>query len=275
MLRVIPSFVIASALVLTAAADMGRKPAETTPSVSLPGPELPAAPSFVAESNVDSAEISAVLDAIWQAAEVLPSKKSTRLKPNMMRLVAQSGDSALIQQWSQKLNSPMPTPQPDYVEYAANDARAAIDTYGWDGFAQRARTRQAPFNIGRPEKMAAGVRLANTPQEARTLMILMFDLAKPNVSRGGGGDTFEQSDFGHALGELSMQRCDLGMFDRAIALTAFPDSLRYAIWRARITGRDAALLQRITDDADGEDTSHVRQAIEGYSAVLARGYCTE
>ena len=51
-------------------------------------------------------------------------------------------------------------------------------------------------------------------------------------------ENFERGDFGHVLSELAMETCDLAMFDRAVQLTVEPDGLRYAFWRARITGEN-------------------------------------
>ncbi len=70
-----------------------------------------------------------------------------------------------------------------------------------------------------------------------------------------------------------MEDCDLAGFDRALPLTLEPEGLRYAFWRARITGEGAALAGRLRREGDGEDSRHVRGALEGYGAILQRGYC--
>ena len=56
-------------------------------------------------------------------------------------------------------------------------------------------------------------------------------------------------------------------------LTVEPDGLRYAFWRARITGGAGALASRVRAEGGREDTRHVREALEGYGAILERGYC--
>lgn len=217
-------------------------------------------------------EAACMVETIWAAAEVLPAEKRARLVQPMLHLVKAAPDKALLPAWEARLGEPI-GPAPRSYEYAGEQAAFLLSDEGWDGFMQRARDRQAPFNIGRPEIMAAGVRQADTPKRAHDLMELMYSLARPNVSRGGGGDTFEQADFGHVLSELAMERCDLAAFDKAAAMTAKPDALRYSIWRARITGESEGLAPRILQDADADDTRHVRQAIEGYRAILTRGYC--
>ena len=104
-------------------------------------------------------------------------------------------------------------------------------------------------------------------------MDAMFDLAGPPQAASGLDRSFEQADFGYALAELSMEACDLATFDRAVALTADPDSLRYALWRRRIAGEAGALANRIRNDADPGDTHHVRTALDGYGPILQLGYC--
>lgn len=213
-----------------------------------------------------------VLDTIWDAAERLPYDKQSRLKPNMMQLADATQDQNLIASWSRRLGVSKFS-QSAATDYAGQKASQAIKDYGWDGFVRRARSRQTPFHIGRPEVMAAGVRLSDSAQRAEQIMDLMEELAVPNVSVGGGGDTFEQSDFGHALAELSMERCDLQRFDTSLELMSVSDNLRYDLWRARITGFATTALQRISSDADVDDTRHVRQAIEGYEAIVRNGLC--
>ena len=143
----------------------------------------------------------------------------------------------------------------------------------WDAFLRDARSGGRPYNIGRPEIMAAGARLAPNETVRRRVIETMYELAGPRQRASGLDRSFEQADFGYALAELAMEACDLSEFDRAVALTADPDSLRYALWRHRITGNAGVLASRIRREADADDTHHVRTALEGYGAILQRGYC--
>jgi hypothetical protein len=217
-------------------------------------------------------EATCMFEAIWEAAGVLPPEKQARVQAAFLETVGRTGDAALLQSWQSRFGASARhrTPQ---IDYAGQQAEAVVAESGWSGFEQRARAGAAPFNIGRPEIMAAGVRLATDAATQRRLIDAMFDLAQTKVTRGGLGDDFEKGDFGHALAELSMQRCDLASFDRAVALTAAPDSLRYALWRARITGNAGQLAARIRSEADADDTRHVRNALEGYGPIAALGYC--
>ena len=217
-------------------------------------------------------EATCMFAAIWDAAGVLPAEKQARVQPVFLETVGRTGDAALLRSWQSRLGASARhrTPQ---IDYAGQQAEAVVAESGWSGFEQRARAGAAPFNIGRPEIMAAGVRLATDAATQRRLIDAMFELAQTKVTRGGLGDDFEKRDFGHALAELSMQRCDLASFDRAVALTAAPDSLRYALWRARITGNAGQLAARIRSEADADDTRHVRNALEGYGPIAALGYC--
>ncbi|HRK69101.1 MAG TPA: hypothetical protein PKY73_16215, partial [Hyphomonas sp.] len=73
--------------------------------------------------------------------------------------------------------------------------------------------------------------------------------------------------------ERAMRDCDLAAFDRAAGLTTAPDALRYRLWRARITGGAGSLADTIRSGDGSNDTRHVRQALEGYGAILSLGYC--
>ncbi len=219
-------------------------------------------------------EASCLFDAIWQAATGLPEKKRARLAPLFLETIALSEDEGLLARWQEALklraggtgNAP---------NYAREQAARFIAEEGWDQFLSKARAKAAPFNIGRPEIMAAGARIADDDMRSQ-IIAAMFDLAGPAIS-GHKTDMlkadYEQADFGHVLAELSMEACDLSGFERAIALTNAPDSLRYAFWRARITGNAGALSRRILEDADKDDTRHVRQALQGYAPILVLGYC--
>lgn len=218
-------------------------------------------------------ETPCMLEAIWFAAGRLPADKQGRVKGAFLHTVALADDPALTAGWTSRLGVPdRPVYEP--VPYASQRAEAALADGGWDQFLQRARMGARPFNVGRPEVMAAGARLAPDAATRKRITDAMFDLAgPPSVRRDGFDRDFEQADFGHALTELAMESCDLPMFDRAVTLTAAPELLRYALWRGRITGGAAALVPRIRDEADADDTRHVRNALEGYAPILERGYC--
>ena len=70
-----------------------------------------------------------------------------------------------------------------------------------------------------------------------------------------------------------MARCDLETFEDARAQTDAPDNLRYAFWRARITGQDEALLARVRAIEEDQDTREVRRVLDGYRAIQEFGYC--
>ncbi|KCZ90761.1 hypothetical protein [Hyphomonas johnsonii] len=231
-----------------------------------------AAPAAGVGTCAGKPEQACLFETIWTAAGALPATKQQRLAPLFLDTVRLSPDSALVQTWQARLPGVKPA-APRAANYAEDQARAVIAETGWASFTARARAGGAPFNLGRPEIMAAGVRLAPDAATARRLIDAMFDLAVSGASHSRLEGDFETQDFGHALAELSMQRCDLVAFDRAVALTAAPDGLRYALWRARITGGASALASRIAYNADADDTRHVRQALEGYRPILALGYC--
>tara|TARA_R100000935_G_scaffold39747_1_gene61236 strand:- start:1863 stop:2615 length:753 start_codon:yes stop_codon:yes gene_type:complete len=217
-------------------------------------------------------EAACMLGAIWVAAAVLPKEKQVRLARPFLETVSLSSDAHLIQEWRTRLGASVAR-RSSGIPYARQKAELALSAGDWDEFLRDARAGVRPFNIGRPEIMAEGARMAPNAAIRRRVMEAMFDLAGPRQQASGLDRSFEQADFGYALAELSMQTCDLGQFDRAVALTADPDSLRYALWRRRMTGNAAALAGRIRQDANADDTHHVRTALEGYAPILENGYC--
>ena len=219
-------------------------------------------------------ETECMLESIWVAASVLPPEKQDRVKRPFLYVVAETHDAALTREWSRRLNS-APILPGEGPGYAGQKARGVLAEGGWDDFLQKARSGTAPFNIGRPEIMAEGARLAETPDIRKRIVSAMFELAGPPQGGKGLDRSFEQGDFGHMLAELSMEACNLQDFDRAVRLTATPDSLRYALWRARITGDASPLAARIRNEADDQDTRHVRAVLEGYAPIVSRGYCPD
>ncbi|WP_273241320.1 hypothetical protein [Hyphomonas atlantica corrig.] len=210
---------------------------------------LDAAHAFEHPACGTADEAACMLDAIWSAAEHLPAEKQNRLKAPFLETVAKSGDTLLLRHWQARLGADLRR-EKAVEPYARKKAKAALSRGNWTAFLRDARAGAQPFNIGRPEIMAEGARHAS-----------------------GLDRSFEQADFGHSLAELAMEACDLSSFDRAIALTADPESLRYALWRRRITGQAGALAGRIRADANSDDTHHVRLALDGYGPVLKLGYC--
>lgn len=224
------------------------------------------------ECRPGESEAGCVLRAIHDAMSALPADKQERLKPVFMDTVALSGDAALLAEWQERLGG-VAAPRPDYPDYARGQAEAVLQEAGWDGFLQRARAGLPPFNIGRPELMAAAARLAPDPATRDKVVAVMFDLAGPPDRSARPMENFERGDFGHLLTELAMEDCSLSAFDRALPLTLDPDGLRYAFWRARITGGAGGLAARVRSESTGSDTRHVREALEGYGAILELGYC--
>jgi len=218
-------------------------------------------------------EAPCMLEAIWSAAEALPEKKQDRVKPLFAPLALKLTDPKAKAVWELRLGDV--AVEVEGTDYVRLTAETAVREYGWEMFLQRARDGLAPLHMGRPEIMGAAIEFAPDAKERERIIELMFSLAGAAESRTISGisvNAFERADFGHVLAEQMMRGCDLKAFDRAAALTAAPESLRYALWRARITGGAGALADNIRAGG-GEDTSHVRQALEGYGTVLSLGYC--
>ncbi len=246
----------------------GACAAAAGPSGPPPAPRLsPAATQPGADCN-GPAETGCMLEAAWQAASRLGPDKQARLKPAFSEVTSGLNDEALASRWQMRLGDVQPRkPAPDY---ARSQAEAAIAQYGWDGFIRRAQAGEAPFNMGRPEIMAAGIALAPDAGERRRLIDMMFSLA------GGGlrADAFERASFGHVLAEQMMKDCDSARLRQARQLTSAPDAIRYQLWQARVDGNAGALAARIRAGDGSDDTTFVRQVLEGYGPVIRLGYCT-
>ncbi|MGA1343059.1 MAG: hypothetical protein ACO33A_08450 [Hyphomonas sp.] len=215
-----------------------------------------------------------MLEAAWTAAEALPEAKQARLKPLFAPLALQLQDAGAKAVWQARL-ADMPV-QDEAGDYVRRTAETAIGDYGWEGFLQRAQDARPPLHVGRPEIMAAAIELAPDIQQRARIIDMMFTLAGTpgrGVTSGISINAFERADFGHVLAERMMRDCRLAEFDRAVGMTASAASLRYALWRARITGGAGALADDIRRGDEDGDTRHVRQALEGYGAILSLGYC--
>ncbi len=219
-------------------------------------------------------EAPCMLEAAWTAQEALPENKQARLKPLFAALALNLTDPRARAVWNARLGeTSIDAAGTDYVRQTAE---TAIREYGWEAFLQRARDGLAPLHMGRPEIMGAAIELAPDTKQRARLIEMMFSLAGRPDSRRTSGisvNAFERADFGHVLAERMMRDCKLPGFDRAVAMTSAPDALRYALWRARITGGAGALAPDIRAGDGSDDTSHVRQALEGYGAIMSLGYC--
>lgn len=236
---------------------------------------LAAFPALAQPCPAGKDEAACMLEAAWQASEALPEIKQDRVRAAFVQPVSFLTGSDARAVWKDRLRNV--AMEPASGDYARTQAEAAVAAYGWQGFLQRARDGAAPLHMGRPEIMAAAVQLAPDAAERSKLITLMAQLAGASDSRKVSGiplDSFERADFGHVLAERAMRDCDLVAFDRAAALTAAPEALRYRLWRARITGGAGRLADDIRAGDGSDDTRHVRQALEGYGAILALGYCT-
>jgi hypothetical protein len=235
---------------------------------------LAALPAVAQPCPAGKGEAACMLEAAWQAAEALPEGKRDRVLEAFVTPVSYLTPAEARTVWKSRLrNVGVTIAGPDYVR---ETAETVIRENGWQGFLQRARDGAAPLHMGRPEIMAAAVDLAPNAGERRKLIDLMVQLAGASDSRKVSGiplDSFERADFGHVLAERAMRDCDLAAFDRAASLTTAPDALRYRLWRARITGGAGSLADAIREGDGSTDTRHVRQALEGYGAILALGYC--
>lgn len=225
----------------------------------------------MAQTECNETEQACMLSAIWGAALSLPEDKRTRVKPAMMEAAARSGDEALIAVWSQRLEAVIEPPSDeDAADFGWRQARDLLEAGGIKELISTARARRAPLAYGRADALlAAGKRFTDTaPDKAKRLNDELMSLART-------ASDFEKNTLAHAAAELAMYRCDRQTLMTAKAMTQTPDNLRYKLWLARLDGDALALRRAITDDADTEDTRHVRQALDGYRPIQERGYCRQ
>lgn len=212
-----------------------------------------------------------ILEEIWQATFLLPEEKRARLTRPMLETVAASGDTALLGHWEGRLGTRAPDAPDTYYKSMAEPGFDLLERKGEATVLRRVRSGAPPFNIGRPQILSAMAIETSDDTLARRIMNEMDALMRAS-DRGGG---FERDMLAHGLAEAAMRRCDLTWFDRARSMTQDPGSVRYAFWRARITGEVAGVTPRIQAEAEREDTRFVRQALEGYRAILEHGPCQQ
>ncbi len=242
------------------------------PSLALEAAPVKATPLPVGACG-PKGEMDCLIRSIIAARDRLPGAKHGGVTRTLSEAVAMARDANLRDRWDKALG-PFSEDAPGASSLYAEDAVLdLVERAGWDGLIARAREAKAPFNMGRPEAMATALAHADTPATRARVIDAMFELARTKQTRGGMGDDFEKGDFGHVLAEAAMKACDLKTFDRAVALTPAPDNLRYALWRARVTGGAGRLAPRIEKETSTEDSTAVLQAIDGLAPLLAHGYC--
>ncbi len=267
MLRVIPTTLTALLLMSCTASVPPARGAVVMPA-SLEAAELS---SQASRQLIDAG----ILEAIWQASQSLAPGKQVRLKPSFSHVIALLAEGPDRRGWMERIGlteADLQRALHEGSDYALGKSRTVLAEAGQSGFIQQARLRSDAFNIGRPEMLTAMALDTGDEAFSHQLVELMRTLAQTDASAAG----YERADLAHGLTQIAMRKCDLALFDYALPMTGGPESIRYALWRARITGSAGLLAERIrTETADGDgDTRPVRQALEGYEAILEFGYCS-
>ena len=227
------------------------------------------APAQAQASDCESSESACVLDAAWSAALILPDEKRQRLAPAFLEIALNSGDADLVAHWEKRFEQRAQIAVP-YPDYGWQKADPIIRAQGVDGLIEIANQRQTPLNFGRADALlSAGIQLRNEdPGGALRLNQALLSLAR-------SASDFEKPNLAHAAAELAMARCDMDLLTRAVTLTDAPDNLRYAFWRARISGGSTALLTRVRNIDNDRDTRDVRRVLDGFRATQEFGYCVQ
>lgn len=227
------------------------------------------APATYAQTELcDTTEASCVLGAAWTAALILPDEKRARLAPAFLEIAALSEDPALVSVWEKRFDRPAATGVAEYPDYGWQKAEPLIQTGGVDHLIQVAKQRAEPLSFGRADALlSAGKRLREIdPDAAYRLNQAMMEMLL-------SASSFEKPNLAHAAAELAMVRCDADMLNQALAKTDAPNNLRYALWKARLSGNGLSLLERIRSIDNDQDTREVRRVLDGYRAILELGYC--
>ncbi len=216
-------------------------------------------------------EASRILEAAWSATGALEPAKQDALKPALLETARRAGGDTMMQVWATRMGvQPLPAAgrTAAYPDFGWKKAEKILLDQGVDALINFARQKRAPLHFGRGEALkAAGVHLIETqPGDARRVNLALLEIAR-------SADPFERPGLADAAAELAMTRCDLSLLSDAVALSDDPDNIRYAFWRARITGDAVRLTGHIQTEAISDDTRFVRQVLSGYRAILDLGYC--
>ena len=215
----------------------------------------------------EKSETSCLLDAAWSAALILPEEKRARLAAPFLEIATLTKDPELVSFWEERFGESADIVR-TYPDYGWQTASPLLASGGVDELIARAERREAPLSFGRADVLlAAGKHFQNDrPETAHRLNDALLSLMR-------SASKFEQPNLAHAAAELAMVRCDLNTFETARADTDAPDNLRYAFWRARISGKNNALLTSVRAIEEDQDTREVRRVLDGYRAILELGYC--
>ena len=214
-------------------------------------------------------EAGCILDAAWSASLILPDEKRQRLAPAFLEIALNSGDPDLVSSWEARFDQKAQIAAP-YPDYGWQKADPIIRARGVDGLIETAVQRRAPLNFGRADALlSAGIRYhVDDRDAAKRLNTALLSMAQ-------SASAFEKPNLAHAAAELAMVRCDLDLFSQAVSLTDAPQNLRYAFWRARVSGGSTELLGRVREIDDDQDTREVRRVLDGYRAIQEFGYCVQ
>ena len=208
-----------------------------------------------------------MLDAAWTAALVLPEEKRDQLAAPFLEIAALSDDAALVSAWEDRFGRSVDIVQ-TYPDYGWQTAEPLLASGDVEDLIARAEQRLPPLSFGRSDVLLSAGKHFRLSDPAIALR-----LNEALLSLLGSASAFERPSLAHAAAELAMARCDADLLAEATANTDAPNSIRYAFWRARISGDGLSLLPRVRAIESDEDTREVRRVLDGYRAILEMGYC--
>jgi hypothetical protein len=230
---------------------------------------LSAAHAVADPLECDQSETACVLDAAWSAALILDEDKRLRLAPAFLEIAALSDEADVIEKWESRFDRHVGEVQ-TYPEYGWQVAEPILKAEGVDALLSLAKRRADPLNFGRADVLlSAGTHYQTTaPKTARQINQAMLEMMVTASS-------FEKPNLAHAAAELAMVRCDAELLENALRSTDAPDNLRYAFWRARISGKVMPILSEVRAIKNEDDTREIRRVLDGFRAILEHGYCVQ
>lgn len=195
------------------------------------------------------AEKSSFLRALETSASILPEDKRDKAFAEIERV-----------RTAEKLSD---------FSYGRERADPFLKTGGVDALIREAQRPRGTLRYAKVDALlAAGVDArSHDPEGARRINRVLLDMA-------GKSDPFEQMLYTDAAAELAALRCDDHMLGQALSLVKKPDSPRYRLWQARMSGETANIISDIRIASNYDDTTFIRQAIDGYRLIHDFGYCS-
>ena len=148
--------------------------------------------------------------------------------------------------------------------YEQKQAARLLATLSPQDFITQARTGEDDFSLSRPAVLRAALEQTEDKAFARDIALLMAELGEPR--------TIDGYDYAQYATEWAMNACDADLFKLAESRLARRDFMDTMMWHARFDGDPVSIVRYVA--IDDRISSAVADALRGYEAIIAKGYCT-